>query len=245
MLRASAASLLQRVTRHPVIRAAAGFAASTTLVKAVAFLKEAVVAAAFGVGSSMDSYLMALVVVGLPSGMLVNAAQTVFIREYVRIAEVNGETAASRFLRAAMLGLLAALSALLVVWIVALPAILSVVGHGLGPAQRALVSANVHGLIPYYYLSGINLLGYGVLQSRKAFLRAALIPIATPVLTILLVAPLGADLRILISALTLGTGVETALIFVLIAKAQRRSAGPEPEATHRLRELAWGTGDNA
>jgi len=240
-LRARAASVLQRVARHPVMRAAAGFAALTSVVKAVAFLKEAVVASAFGVGSSMDSYLMALVVIGLPCGLLANAAQTVFVREYVRMVEVNGELAASRFLRAAMLGVLLALTALLIAWVALLPAILSVVGHGLTPGQRSLVSANVYRLIPYYYLNSINLLGYGVLQSRRAFLRAALIPIATPVFTMAVVAALGADLDMLIGALTLGTSAETALIFALMTKSQVRSTERPPQAVHRLSEFAWGT----
>jgi putative peptidoglycan lipid II flippase len=241
-LRDSAASLLQRILRHPMTRATAGFAASTAVVKAVAFVKEAVVAAAFGVGSSMDSYLMALVVIGFPAGVLLNAAQTVFVREYVRAVEVNGEAAASRFLRAAMLGLLLAMSTLLVVWIVALPTILSVVGHGLAPAQRALVSANVHRLVPYYYLNGINLLAYGVLQSRNAFQRAALIPIATPIFTMAVVAAAGTkDLDVLIGALTLGTGVETALIFILMTRARARRADAATRASYGLKELAWGT----
>src|SRR5215469_11485591 len=130
-LRALAASLLQRAARHPVMRATAGFAAITSVVKSVAFVKEAVVAAAFGVGTPMDSYLMALVIIGFPSAVLVNAAQTVFIREYVRIIAVQGEFAAARFLRHAVVGLLLALTAVLVVWIAALPAILALVGHGL------------------------------------------------------------------------------------------------------------------
>jgi putative peptidoglycan lipid II flippase len=240
-LRGFAASLVQRVVRHPVMRAAAGFAAITSVVKAVAFIKEAVVAAAFGVSSSMDSYLMALVVIGFPCFVLVNAAQTVFVREHVRMVEVNGEAAASRFLRSAVLGLFIALTALLLVWVALLPAILSVVGHGMSPGSRSLVSANVWRLIPYYYLSGINLLGYGVLQARRAFLRTALIPIATPLVIMALVAALGADLRILIGALTLGTCAETALIFVLTATGQQRLASSARQASPALREFAWGT----
>ncbi len=240
-LSASAASLLQRVARHPVMRAAAGFAAITSVVKAVAFVKEAVVAAAFGVGSTMDSYLMALVIIGFPSAVLVNAAQTVFIREHVRISATHGEMAAARFLRGAVLGLLLALTLLLVAWLALLPAILAVVGHGLAPPRRALVAANVWRLIPYYYLNGINLLAYGVLQSRKAFLRSALLPIATPVIVMALVAALGADLEVLIGALTLGTGAETVLLFILMIGKQLLSPAPAPQAPSGLRDFAWGT----
>jgi putative peptidoglycan lipid II flippase len=240
-LRASAASLLQRITGHPVMRATAGFAAVTSVVKAVAFVKEAVVAAAFGVGSSMDSYLMALVVIGFPSAVLVNAAQTVFIREYVRIIAVHGEFAAARFLRGAMVGVLLALTALLIAWIALLPAILALVGHGLAPAQRALVAANVARLIPYYYLNGINLMGYGVLQSRKAFLRSALIPIATPLIVMAFVALRGADLGVLIGSLTFGTGAETVLVLTLIARGQLRSSGRASQVPRSLRDFARGT----
>jgi len=238
---ASATSLLQRVTRHPVTRAAAVFAAVTSAVKAVAFVKEAVVAAAFGVGTAMDSYLMALVVIGFPSALLVNAAQTVFIREYVRIIAVQGEAAAARFLRGAMVGLLLALTVLLIAWLALLPAILSVVGHGLAPAQRTLVAANVSRLVPYYYLNAINLLCYGVLQSRKAFLRSALLPIATPVTVMALVALLGADLNGLIGALTLGTAVETLLLFILMTRQRLLSAAPTERTRANLTDFARGT----
>jgi putative peptidoglycan lipid II flippase len=240
-LSVSAASLLHRFLRHPVPRAAAGFAATTSLVKAVAFVKEAVVAAAFGVGTSMDSYLMALVIIGFPSGVLVNAAQTVFVREYVRVIAVQGEPAGGRFMRGAFLGLLLALTVLLAAWIALLPAVLSVVGHGLPPEQRALVATNVVRLIPYYYLNGINLLGYGVLQSRKAFVRSALVPILTPLVVMVLIATLRSDLNVLIGALTLGTAAETLFVLTLIRKDQPQLADGGAQATRGLRDFARGT----
>src|SRR5262249_43669983 len=95
--------------------------------------------------------------------------------------------------------------------------------------------------IPYYYLNGVNLLGYGVLQSRRAFLRAALIPIATPAVTMLLVAMRGADLGVLIGALTMGTAAETVLIWVLLWVSRARATALAPPARHGMREFAWGT----
>jgi putative peptidoglycan lipid II flippase len=236
-----AASTLGRAVHHPVLRAAAGFTAITTVVKALAFLKEAVVASAFGVGLSMDSYLMALVVIGFPSGVLLNAAQTVFIREYVRVVEVEGEAAADRFMRGALLGLLIALTVLLVLWLPLLPSILSIVGHGLARGQQALVATNVHRLIPYYYLNGVNLLGYGALQARRAFARSALVPIVTPLVIILLVAAVAGDLRFLIGALTLGTCCETAILYFLLKRSHRGAEHHAVPRVPRLREFTWGT----
>ena len=213
----------------------------TTLVKSVAFVKEAVVAAAFGVGPSMDSYLMALVIIGFPSGVLVYAAHTVFTREYVRIITVHGDAAAGRFLRGAFLQLLLALTGLLVVWIALLPAILAVVGHGLAPAQRSLVTGNVLRLIPYYYLYAINFLGYGALQSRGVFVRSALIPIMTPLVMMGLIALVRTDLNALIGALTLGTALETLLVLVLIRKVQPRPDDAPTPTTGAVRAFVWGT----
>ena len=224
-----------------MLRATAGFATITCVVKAVAFVKEAVVAAAFGVGTTMDSYLMALVIIGFPSAVLMNAAQTVFIREYVRIIAVRGEVAANSFLRHAFVGLLLALTLLLALWIAALPAVLAVVAHGLAPAQRTLVASNVARLIPYYYLNGVNLLGYGVLQSRKVFLRSALVPIATPLLVMMLVALSGADLDVLIGSLTLGTAAESVLLLVLLSREHPRFAAAAAQTPSNIREFAWGT----
>lgn len=240
-LRGSAASLLQRVLRHPLSRAAAGFTALTALVKAVAFVKEAVVASAFGVGSSMDSYLMALVVIGFPSGVLLNAAQTVFIRQYVRVVEVQGDAAASRFLRGALLGLVLALTALLLVWMGLLGPILAIVGHGLDPSQRLRVANNVYLLIPYYYLNGLNLIGYGVLQARRAFLRSALIPVLTPLVIIALIASAPHDVHLLIGALTLGSVFEAVFILFLMVKFHSGARQSNAVDRHWLREFAWGT----
>ncbi len=239
-LSGSAASLLQRFVRHPVMRAAAGFAAMTSLVKSVAFVKEAVVAAAFGVGFTMDSYLMAFVIIGFPSAVLVNAAHTVFTREYVRIIAVHGDPAAGHFMRGAFLRFLVALTALLAVWIALLPGILSLVGHALAAPQRSLVMSNVLRLIPYYYLNAINLLGYGVLQSRKSFMRSALIPIVTPLVMMILIAVLRADLNVLIAALTLGTAVETAFMLLLVRKEQPLFIEGQLQASDSVVDFAWG-----
>jgi len=115
-----------------------------------------------------------------------------------------------------------------------------VVALAFATTQRALVVANAERLIPYYCLNGINLLGYGVLQSRRVFLRSALIPIATPLIVMALVALGGADLAVLIGSLTLGTVAESMLILVLLSRAQPRSVVPAGQTPGNFREFAWG-----
>src|SRR5262249_13833634 len=82
---------------------------------------------------------------------------------------------------------------------------------------------------------------YGVLQSRKVFLRSALIPIATPLVVMALVALAGADLKVLIGSLTAGTAAETVLVLLLLLREQPRAAAPAEETPGKMREFACGT----
>lgn len=223
-LRRWASAALRRALQHPSLRAASGFASFTLLVKAVSFLKEAVVASAFGVGTTMDAYFMALAVIGFPSAVLLNAAQIVLVRDYVRADTLTGGSAALGYLRAVTLTMLAAVTLVLLGWLGALPDILAVVGHGLSGEQRAQVMHNIYLLIPYYYLNNLNVLGYGVLQGRKAFRRAALIPVATPAVMLALLAATGAGVSLLIVLMTLGTATETLLIGVTLVRTPGRTA---------------------
>ena len=75
----------------------------------------------------------------------------------------------------------------------------------------------------------------------KAFLRSALIPIATPLVVMALVALRGADLGVLIGSLTLGTGAETVLVLILLRRQQLRSVGEATPTPRSLRDFAWGT----
>jgi putative peptidoglycan lipid II flippase len=232
---------LRSGAQHPSLRAASGFASFTLLVKAVSFLKEAVVASVFGVGATMDSYFMALAVIGFPSAVLLNAAQIVLVRDYVRTETLEAGSAASGYLRMATLAMLAAVTLVLLAWLAALPQVLALVGHGLSDEQRAHVVHNVYLLIPYYYLNNLNVLGYGVLQARKAFTRAALIPVVTPAVMLTLLAAAGAGVGVLIALMTLGTATETLLIGVTLARAPRSTTTLPDGLRRSMRGFLRGT----
>jgi peptidoglycan biosynthesis protein MviN/MurJ (putative lipid II flippase) len=126
-------------------------------------------------------------------------------------------------------------------WLALLPLTLTFVGHGLSLEQRATVTSAVRWLGPYFLLNGLNLVGYGGLQARKAFSASAAIPLVTPVATIVFVILQSPSLQVLVGAITAGTGVETLLIALLCVRRPIGAAWRAAERAPWLRELARGT----
>jgi putative peptidoglycan lipid II flippase len=211
--------ILRRGGAHPVLREATRYAGLSVVVKVGALVKEVVVAAAFGVSGAMDAYLMAVVVIGFPAGVLASPVQTIYVRDYVLIKETRGEAAANRLLLGTVLAVLAVMTVVLIFWVAFLPHIVAFVGRGFTADQRSLVIDCVHALAINYVLTGVNLIGYGTLQARKDFTPGALTPLAVPVVTISMVLMFGGDLRALIWGLNGGALVETVLVYRRLARA--------------------------
>ena len=178
-------------------------------VKVASFVKEAVVAAAFGVSGAMDTYLMGLMLIGVPSSLLLNAVQTALIPFFVEVRERDGTQGTASFLRSAASATLLAMTALLLLWFALLPWIIGIVGHGFDPAKRDAVRSIFVWLIPYYFLNGLNLLGHGALQAEKRFLPTALAPLCTILVTIAIVLGTGGgDVHKLVLGLVIGSLLE-------------------------------------
>ncbi|SRR5713101_147004 len=202
-------SIARRAFTQPMARAAMLFATVTAGVKLAAFVKEAVVAAAFGVSGAMDAYLMGLMLIVVPLGLLLNAVQTAFIPLLVEVRETRGTHASALFVRSTATGTLVAMAAALLLWLAMLPWMIDIVGYGFDPAQREVVRAMFLWLVPYYFLAGLNLLGQGALQADKRFLPSALVPACTTFVTIAIVLVAGGgDVHALVVSLVLGSLLE-------------------------------------
>lgn len=231
----------RRATKHPAVRSAVNFAGVTSVVKVMAFLKEAIVASVFGVSGAIDAYLMALVIIGYPVQLLINALNPVLVRDYLQFYTEHGEEAADKFLLSSARTLVAVLGLVLALWLLLLPQLLDFVGHGLGMERRIAVSHAVYGLTAYYFLAGLNLLGTAALQARKQFVRGGIIPVVTPVIMIIGVLIAGPDLRAMIFTLTLGTLIEVLLVFGRLRRAPRSAPTVDYPISKWKRRLATST----
>lgn len=197
---------------------AALVAASTSLfAKVLGFAKEVVVAAVFGLSGALDIYLVAFVLIGMPLSILLNAVQTALIAHLS--SGLDADAAASRFSATCLLTL-AVLAVLLPIWLWALPYALPWLASGFSPDKRQTLETALYWLIPYYFLNGFNLLGYGALQAKGRFLANGLLPAATPVVIMLAVLVWGTPggWQALAMALAIGSAIETLLLLAALLR---------------------------
>jgi putative peptidoglycan lipid II flippase len=192
-------------------------AASASLAaKGISFIKEVVVASIFGLSGALDIYLVAFVLIGVPLNVLLNAVQTAFIT-HLAGANLAPNREASRFIATSLLTL-ACLAVLLPFWLLALPYALPWLASGFSIEKRQALEAALYWLIPYYFLNGFNLLGYGVLQAKGRYLANGLLPSATPIVIVLvlLVWSVPGDWKALVASLVIGSAIESILLMATL-----------------------------
>ncbi len=198
-------------------RAAMVAAATSLFARILGFLKEIVVAASFGLSGELDIYLVAFVLIGMPLSILLNAMQTALIAHLA--AGLEGNTAARRFTATCLLTL-ALLALVLPLWLLVLPDLLPWLAAGFSPRKREALEVALLWLVPYYFLNGFNLLGYGALQANGRFFANGLLPAATPLAIMLGVFAWGAagGWNLLAVALSLGSAVESGLLLIALGR---------------------------
>jgi putative peptidoglycan lipid II flippase len=180
------------LTNIPVIRGIARAAAVSggfsLVVKLASLGKEVLVAATFGVSLQLDAYLIALMLVGIPHGIVVNAIQWNLIPAIVSAETTKGHEDARTLLRQAVAWTLILLLGLLVVWICVITLFFDTLLASYGPEARRLVVRTMAMLCVYYFASGCLMLGYAVLQAKRKFAYNGVVPLATPLITAVAVA---------------------------------------------------------
>lgn len=197
----------------------AAVAAGTSLFgKCIGFVKELFVAAAFGLSGEIDVYLVAMVLIGFPMSILLNATQSAMIAILASDQHHDSDDCSAAFLRIVVLTV-SALGILLILWIALMPFLQQVLASGFSEARQELLWSAMLWLVPYYFMSGVNLLGYGYLQIRRKYFANGIIPILTP-LTVLIIVSIGRDhanaLPLLISSIVVASVLETMSLVMLI-----------------------------
>lgn len=207
-------SPLRQLGHASLIAASTSFAA-----KGVGFAKEIVVATIFGISDALDVYLLAFVLIAFPVNVLLNAFQTPTVASLsVRQdnADRDGETFTTTLIAVTLL-----IAVVLPFWMLVLNALLSRIAAGFSAAKLVWLDQALMALLLYYFLNGINLLGYGVLQARRHYVVNGLLPVLTPLVTIPIVLTYGAasSWSVLVWALTLGAALECLAINVFVVRA--------------------------
>ena len=203
----ASASPLRRLGQDAMVAAAASIAS-----RAVGFAKELVVAAHFGLSGNLDVYFVAFALIGFPLAILLNAIQTVFI---AKLSAHSSSVEDQRLFGLTALGTLFLLLLVLPLWLAVVPYGVPWLASGFPPEKRHALETALTWLIPYYFINGINLLGYGVLQAKRRYMQNGLLPVATPLIIVLTLLFVGANdgWHVLVATLVAGAALECALLF--------------------------------
>lgn len=199
-----------------ILSSATLFGALSLLPKLLAVAKDMAVAARFGAAETLDAYLMAFVLIGIPVSVIVVAMQTTLIPALVD----KSADAAARLLGGAVKLALGLLALALPVWLLILPWILGILYPGSMVSGRDALFEACLWLIPYYFINGVNLLFYGALQARKVFWPNAMLPGLFPLamLAALWLWP-NVDIRVLLLGTVAGSAFEGMVLCLLLRRA--------------------------
>ncbi len=211
-LRARLRSLSGSVRNSTLARAALVTGVLTVLCKGIGFGKELIIASRFGVGETLDSYLVAIVLPNLASNVFATSFAAALVMKYVQNrTQYSAAVARERFARSMFWGLLC-VACVSLTGVVFGPVILPWLGPGFRPELMASTQTLLWLLLPYSWLAGTSALWSSILNARGRFAASALSPglISLGLIATVNLWPI-TDARVLVCGLTVG-----ALLDVLI-----------------------------
>jgi putative peptidoglycan lipid II flippase len=194
-------------TDRQVVGALGSIGAATLASRVLGFLRDMIVALAFGAGPVTDAFFVAFRIPNILRRLLAEGAlSTAVIPVFTDYAVTRPREELVRMLRAVLAAALLVLTATTVAGIVAAPWIVAVIAPGFGadPGQHDLAVRLTRVMFPYLILVGLAAFVMGVLNSQGRFFAAALGPAVLNVGMIVTVLALAARVDPPILALAVG-----------------------------------------
>src|SRR5260370_15622999 len=179
----------QPAAQHGVLRALGPIGGATLASRVLGFVRDMVVALAFGAGPVTDAFFVAYRIPNVLRRLLAEGAlSTAVIPVFTEYAAVRSREELHRLVRATLGAALATLTVTTLLGITLAPWLLRAIAPGVtsDPAQEALAVQLTRVMFPYLLLVGLAALGMGALNAENRFFAAAFGP---PVSTIAMLAP--------------------------------------------------------
>jgi putative peptidoglycan lipid II flippase len=193
-------------TNRKILWATLVVAICTFAVKLLAAAKETLVAASFGVGDTVDAFVMAYLLPSFVVSVIANSCNAALIPTYIRVREQQGPEAAQRLFSETVLvssGLFLLLTALLAL---PGPTLLSWLAPEFGPAKQQLTVQLFYLFLPVVLLSGLTTIWQAVLNAKERFVGGALAPLMVPLASIAVLLLMGQAVNIFVLAGSLTVG---------------------------------------
>jgi putative peptidoglycan lipid II flippase len=159
----------------------------TALVKLAAVAKEMAIAYQFGTGDELDAFLIAFLLPQFAINLIGGSLNAALIPTYIQVREQEGQGAAQRLLSSVMVLSVGFLAALSVVLALTASYVLPLVASGFTAEKLALTHSLYYALLSTLVLSGLATTWGAILNAQNRFALAAVVPVATSIVTVLLV----------------------------------------------------------
>lgn len=193
----------------------------TAFVKVVSVLKELVTAWMFGTRDDMDAFLIAFLVPTLLINVVACSLSSALIPSYIRVLEQEGRKAGQKLFSGMMLCSLGVLTITIILMVTTAPLYLPFIASGFDKQKLDLTFNLLCCIAPVVMLSGIISIWGGVLNAGENFALAALSPIITPIMMIvLLLAVPSWGIFALATGLVFGAAIEIVVMGAALHKRQ-------------------------
>ncbi|MDM9381272.1 lipid II flippase MurJ [Chlorogloeopsis sp. ULAP01] len=168
-----------------ILGAAITVGLGTALIKIVAVFKELIVAWKFGIGDTLDAFLIAMLVPDFIIIVVAGSFHAALIPTYIQVREQEGINAAQKLFSGVMLWSLGLLLITTILMLATAPLYLPQIAAGFSAEKLDLTFKLLWVIAPVVMLNGILLIWGAVLNAGERFALAAVCPIMTPAITII------------------------------------------------------------
>ncbi len=196
-----------------IFSAAIAIGLFTALVKAVAIIKEVVVAWRFGTGNELDAFLIALTIPSFIINLVGGSFSSALIPIYIQVLEQKGGKAAQKLFSGVTICGLALLGIAVILMLSTASMYLPWMASGFSSEKLSMTFQFLCALSPLILLSGLVIIWSSVLNAGEHFALAASSPIVTPAISIALLLWFKSwGIFALVAGLSLGTVLEVVLL---------------------------------
>jgi putative peptidoglycan lipid II flippase len=159
----------------------------TVLVKLAAVAKDLAIAYQFGTGDELDAFLIALLLPQFAINLIGGSLNTALIPTYIQVREQEGQGAAQCVLSSIMVLSISFLVAMSLVLALTASYMLPLMASGFTAEKLALTQSLYYALLSTLFLSGLATTWGAILNAQNRFALVAVVPVATSIITVLLV----------------------------------------------------------
>ena len=227
-----------------IFRALVVVGACSTIAKLAATGKEIAVAGWFGRNDDLDAFLVAMILPTTVVGLLASSFSGSISPSYIKIREMQGVAAAQELFSSIQLASFVLLIGIFLLLAATAPYYLPILASGFNSEKLRLTLRLSYVVLPFLILSGVEAVWSAILNAGEKFALPAVIPVVTPLITVVFLLGLGRIWGVYALATGVVAGAFVELIILAFAmrahgiRLRPRWYGVSSELLHVMRQYA-------